>query len=134
MSNAELRSGDTEHDQESTETGRLNTGTKFRDRILFAIAGSDISRPNGLQIKEELDAYYGESINHGRLYPNLNDLAEDGFLTKGRLDERTNCYELTPRGRQYLLEEVAWGVEQLGLAVMESDPAGDAVSEGDPDE
>lgn len=50
------------------------------------VAGLDNS--HGLAIKEELENYYEGEIHHGRLYPNL--------------DERTNFYKLTQRGRREL--------------------------------
>jgi len=54
-----------------------------------------LEEPHGLAIKEELDAYYEQEINHGRLYPNLDDLVNKGLLEKGELDKRTNVYTVT---------------------------------------
>jgi DNA-binding PadR family transcriptional regulator len=62
----------------------------------------------GLAIKSELEAYYGEEVNHGRLYPNLDALVEQGLLEKGQLDERTNEYALTDAGRDALDEYFRW--------------------------
>jgi len=62
--------------------------------------------PHGLGIKSCLEDDYGEEINHGRLYPNLDELVEEGLLEKGELDKRTNYYKLTDEGRS-VLQEIA---------------------------
>ena len=63
-------------------------------RSILAVAATD-QDTYGLAIKRELESRYGEEINHGRLYPNLNTLVQDGLLAKTRLDNRTNEYALT---------------------------------------
>lgn len=70
--------------------------TAFQRDIMYVVAGND--NPHGLAIKEALDDYYNEDINHGRLYPNLDDLVDLGLIEKGERDRRTNEYELTDRG------------------------------------
>lgn len=84
--------------------------TGFQRDILYVIAGMD--EPKGLAIKEVLDEYYASDINHGRLYPNLDALVEDGLLKKGRIDDRTNSYSLTKDGRR-LLQERREGEEAI---------------------
>lgn len=74
----------------------MNDLTAFQRDILYAIAGQD--EPHGLAIKQTLDNYYDEDINHGRLYPNLDDLVDVGFVEKGEKDRRTNSYHLTDDG------------------------------------
>ena len=72
--------------------------TAFQRDILYVIAGLDNDTPPyGLAIKEELDRHYANEINHGRLYPNLHELAEMGLVEKGSVDDRTNSYGLTER-------------------------------------
>ena len=42
------------------------------------------------------------NVNHGRLYQNLDMLVEDGWVSKGKKDQRTNAYATTtaaPRER-----------------------------------
>lgn len=56
---------------------------------------NDDDRPYGLAIKRELEVIRGEEVNHGRLYPNLDDLVDDGLLRKGERDRRTNTYTAT---------------------------------------
>jgi DNA-binding PadR family transcriptional regulator len=62
----------------------------------------------GLAIKRELEEYYGTEVNHGRLYPNLDDLVEDGLVEKSELDKRTNEYALTEAGYDALLNRFEW--------------------------
>lgn len=52
-------------------------------------------RPYGLAIKRELEVMRDEEVNHGRLYPNLDDLVDAGLLRKGERDKRTNTYHAT---------------------------------------
>lgn len=52
----------------------------------------------GLEIKRRLEEWYDEPVNHGRLYPNLDDLVEWGLVRRGQLDKRTNEYTLTDSG------------------------------------
>jgi len=73
------------------------TLTAFQRDCLTAIAAFD-GDVYGLAIKEYLTAEYGENINHGRLYPNLDDLADADLITKGQRDKRTNDYDLTEWG------------------------------------
>jgi len=97
--------------------------TAFQRDILYAVADQD--PPYGLAIKRELEEYYGEEVNHGRLYPNLDELVNDGFLEKGELDKRTNSYELTNKARRGLAKRREWeedhiDVEEEAEAAMEA--------------
>lgn len=80
--------------------------TGFQRDILYIVAGKN--NPKGLAIKEILDDYYGTDINHGRLYPNLDSLVEKGLLEKGRIDDRTNSYALTRRGKREITARREW--------------------------
>lgn len=80
--------------------------TAFQRDLLYVIAGLD--RPHGLLVKEELESYYDEEINHGRLYPNLDSLVDKGLVDKGQQDRRTNYYQLTRRGRRELDARREW--------------------------
>jgi DNA-binding PadR family transcriptional regulator len=84
----------------------MNELTGFQRDLLVAIAGLD--SPKGLEIKNELDEYYSSEINHGRLYPNLDDLVEAGLVEKGKIDDRTNSYSLTGTGREKVIERRQW--------------------------
>lgn len=89
--------------------------TGFQRDLLYVIAG--LEEPHGLALKSELQGYYENEINHGRLYPNLDTLVDKGLVEKGQKDRRTNVYSITRRGdreiearrewkRQYLDEEL----------------------------
>lgn len=80
--------------------------TGFQRDCLFVIAG--LGEPKGLAIKSELDEYYGDDINHGRLYPNLDVLVDKGLVEKGKIDDRTNYYALTRRGERELEARREW--------------------------
>ncbi|MFB6164182.1 MAG: helix-turn-helix transcriptional regulator, partial [Haloarculaceae archaeon] len=61
--------------------------TAFQQNILVILS----EEPRyGLAIKRELETYYDSEVNHGRLYPNLDDLVEMGLVEKSELDKRTN--------------------------------------------
>jgi len=79
--------------------------TKFQVRMLGILAQED---RYGLAIKRALEDYYGEEINHGRLYPNLDTLVEKDLVEKYEIDRRTNGYRLTERGHSVLAFETAW--------------------------
>lgn len=92
--------------------------TKFQLRILAILA--DEAR-YGLAIKRELEAYYGTEVNHGRLYPNLDDLVEAGLVEKSELDKRTNEYAITDRGFQALVDELGWLADRGNLQILDKD-------------
>jgi PadR family transcriptional regulator PadR len=85
--------------------------TGFQRDLLVVIAGLD--DPHGLAIKDEIGEYYENKINHGRLYPNLDTLAEKGLVEKGQKDRRTNVYHLTQRGRRELDARREWESQYL---------------------
>jgi len=62
----------------------------------------------GLAIKRQLEDYYGTEVNHGRLYPNLDNLVEMDLVEKSELDKRTNQYELTEEGHEAVLTRMDW--------------------------
>jgi len=82
--------------------------TAFEGNVLYAIARLESSEDTsyGLAIKSVLQDLYGQEINHGRLYPALDDLAEEGLIEKSELDKRTNEYELTDAGHQLLRDRI----------------------------
>jgi len=85
--------------------------TAFQQLILLDVAireRQDDERPHGLAINDDLTEMYRgvgeigdqEEVNHGRLYPNLDELVNRGLLEKGERDNRTNWYALTEAGAQ----------------------------------
>jgi PadR family transcriptional regulator, regulatory protein PadR len=86
--------------------------TGFQRDLLYVIAGLD--DPHGLAIKEELEEYYTTEVHHGRLYPNLNALVEEGFVEKGEVDRRTNFYRLSDHGTRAIESRREWENRRLG--------------------
>lgn len=83
--------------------------TAFQRDVLYVIVGlDDDPGPYGLAIKDELDQHYSGEINHGRLYPTLNQLAEMDLVEKGPIDKRTNYYKITQRGRREIDARREW--------------------------
>jgi len=80
--------------------------TGFQRDLMYVIAGNE--EPHGLKIKAELEEYYETEIHHGRLYPNLDTLVEKGLVEKGEIDQRTNYYTLTRRGRREIDARRDW--------------------------
>lgn len=90
--------------------------TAFQRDLLVATAGLDA--PHGIAIKEELEAYYGDEVRHGRLYPNLDTLVSEGLLDKGQKDRRTNEYTLTEAGNTAIGDHLNWQEQHLAGAPM----------------
>ncbi|MFC6787065.1 PadR family transcriptional regulator [Halobaculum halobium] len=93
--------------------------TAFQQNILVILSEEAMY---GLAIKRELENYYDAEVNHGRLYPNLDDLVELDLVEKSELDKRTNQYELTETGRKAVLDRLNWVV---GKYVTDDSRAGD---------
>lgn len=91
--------------------------TGFQRDCLVAIGRMD--NPKGLAIKRALDTHGYEDINHGRLYPNLDELADKGLISKDRHDDRTNAYSLTRRGERELGHYHRW----VGSGILEEEDA-----------
>jgi len=79
--------------------------TRFQLDLLAVL---DADARYGLAVKDALEAHYDDEVNHGRLYPNLDDLIERGLVSKRALDDRTNEYALTDAGRGVLDARRDW--------------------------
>ncbi|RXK46160.1 PadR family transcriptional regulator [Halorientalis pallida] len=86
----------------------------FEKELLFAIAEIEAAGddPYGLEIKRRIADQLEIEVNHGRLYPNLDDLVEYGLVEKSELDKRTNEYSLTDAGAK-LITNYAQRLESL---------------------
>ena len=89
--------------------------TAFQRNILVILAEEPMY---GLAVKRELEDYYGTEVNHGRLYPNLDELVDMGLIEKSELDKRTNQYELTEAGFETVLDQLDW---TLGRVLTDED-------------
>ena len=105
----------TDSTTEQTTTNPLIELTGFQRDLLLAIEdveenGStrekaelyDYPEPTGQCIKRKVEQYGHGTINHGRLYPNLDTLVEAGLVEKKEVDRRTNGYTLTSKGETQL--------------------------------
>lgn len=86
--------------------------TSFQRDLLYVAAGQN--RASGQQIKEEIERKYNE-ITHGRLYPNLDTLADKGYIEKGQINRRTNYYMATDRGHEALATRREWEDQYVDL-------------------
>jgi len=84
--------------------------TAFQNNILVILAKEPMY---GLAIKRELEDYYGTEVNHGRLYPNLDELVDLGLVDKSELDKRTNQYSLTDDGYDAVLDGIQWSLSKV---------------------
>ena len=97
--------------QAETETPSIARElTAFQQNILVILAEE---ARYGLAVKRELETYYDSDVNHGRLYPNLDDLVEMGLVEKSELDKRTNEYSLTEKGYDVILEQLSWELSKM---------------------
>lgn len=97
----------------------MNDLTGFQRDLLYVIAGQD--EPKGLDLKEDLEEYYQTEVHHGRLYPNLDTLVDEGLVEKGEKDNRTNAYTLTQQGHRVLEARKEWEDQYLQHAEVETD-------------
>ncbi|MDH7563813.1 MAG: PadR family transcriptional regulator [Candidatus Bathyarchaeota archaeon] len=59
----------------------------------------------GYNIKKQMENRFGITLRHGALYPLLNMLEQNGFLTSERQQQQgrtRKVYTITQKGRQYL--------------------------------
>ena len=91
---------------ETNSTPHHTDLSTFQIDILSVTARLETSLPDvkGLAIKAGLEDIRSEPVNHGRLYPNLDDLAESGLIEKGTIDDRSNSYRVTEAGFRLLAE------------------------------
>jgi DNA-binding MarR family transcriptional regulator len=100
--------------------------TGFQQDILFVLRRiergmSSESTSYGLAIKRELEQLRETEVNHGRLYPNLDDLVEAGLVEKEMVDRRTNRYSVTDAGQKTLDEYVSWARDSVADTVAVTD-------------
>ncbi len=102
--------GMSEAETASPDPGVVTDLTAFQRTILVVLA----EEPRyGLAIKRELESYYGDEVNHGRLYPNLDDLVGLGLIEKSERDKRTNEYALTDTGVDAVFDHLTWTISKV---------------------
>ena len=90
----------------AAETTALTDLSAFQRDLLWALSHENARK--GLALKADLAEYYGEEINHSRLYQNLDKLVERDLVAKQARDKRTNEYRLTEAARRALEARRAW--------------------------
>lgn len=98
-------------------TAEFSELSGFNRDILIVIYGKDT--PKGTEIMRELESYYNDDVNHGRLYPNLDDLVDSGYLEKISLDKRSNGYILTDDGKGLVQSRQRWEEQMAGDIIGE---------------
>lgn len=109
----------------------------FQRDLLLVI--NSLEEPHGLGIKRNLEEYYEDEINHGRLYPNLDTLVEEGHVVKSSHDKRTNGYKITQGGRSAVQDHHDWETQKIeeadgeAVAVPVEDVDAEATEDADAD-
>lgn len=85
--------------------------TGFQRDLLFVLHGLEAA--NGQEVLAEMESSQHRDIKHGRLYDNLDALAECGLVDKSKRDGRTNHYRLTERGKTVVTERHQWEKQYL---------------------
>lgn len=80
--------------------------TGFQRDLLYIIGTED--KPSGQDIRRNMETYYDNDINHGRLYPNLDELVNRELVFKGTKDQRTNYYQITDEGKTQIQKRNQW--------------------------
>jgi len=87
-------------------TGAVADLTAFQRDILRLLDRENHQK--GTSIRAGLEEYYGAVVNHGRLYPNLDQLVDEGLIEKSERNRRTNDYALTEDARDALDRRDRW--------------------------
>lgn len=98
---------DTTQINEQVKSSKFANLTGFQRDLLVVLADGNIHK--GLDIKSELESYYGDDeIHHGRLYPNLDTLVDKELIEKTIVDGRSNGYSLSQEGENQLIARQRW--------------------------
>lgn len=84
-------------------------------------AAAPLKNPNGRDIRTKYRVYTGEDPAPGKLYRNLNRLADKGYLEIKEKTKRSNSYQITPKGREGLRELVKTRADALELDISVSE-------------
>ncbi|MFB6221547.1 MAG: PadR family transcriptional regulator [Halolamina sp.] len=86
----------------------LSQLTGFKRSLLFELSKLWGEQPCGQDLKERMNSEFDSEIKHGRLYQNLSELVDEGYVKKLPLDGRTNVYRLTDEGYHQLQAHHKW--------------------------
>lgn len=89
----------------------------FQRDCLVVIAG--LGESVGLDIATGLEEYYGQQVNHGQLYPNLDTLEEMSLVERKYADPRTSVYSLTEQAEREMRDHFEWIQSALDRTVAE---------------
>lgn len=81
----------------------------------------DAGKPSGQEVNSIINEEYKNEVNHGRLYPNLDDLVEMGLIIKGDKDDRTNYYQITQKGKDKIVKRHHWTNERIDNTSVRDD-------------
>jgi len=98
--------------------------TGFQRDFLYCIAALDA--PTGAGVKQEFEKHVENDINHGRLYPNLDELADEELISKTSKNDRANICQLTESGIDLIRDRRQWENSQLADFDIELETAGTA--------
>jgi predicted transcriptional regulator len=88
----------------SVEELDIAEASAFQRDLLFNLMRVENEEPNGVDVEQQLREFYGEEINHSRLYQNLRELVSIGFVKKQQTDGRENIYKTTEPARTIMSE------------------------------
>lgn len=91
--------------------------TGFQRDLLYCAASLD--DPYGLEIGREVERYSSLDLNNGRLYQNLNTLAEKGLINKKQKDDRTILYMISSEAEKIIEKRQKWEDKKLEEAEIE---------------
>lgn len=96
------------------ETIRGTDLTRFRIDILSFLHKRSRT---GADLQRELEEYYGEDLNHRRVYDNLDALEEMGLVEKleHEISDKTHLYEITDDGKIVVYEYGTEMAVRLGI-------------------
>lgn len=100
-----------EEEVEYEHTPTLTNMSSFNINVLFIIA--ELGEPSGAEILERIKHISDVDANHGRLYPNLDQLSDQGYIVKGSRSRRTNYYTLTDKAINEMNSHVSWQQSKL---------------------
>lgn len=109
----------TTNDTEDTKSNAVNVAhlddspslerlTGFQRDVLAVIVNLSQQQLNGVTIKQELTVHYDEEINQARLYQNLRDLIDKGYVKTRPIDGRTKAYQVSQAGHDWLDTYQEW--------------------------